>query len=155
MKQSLTIIAFAACLGPQSSYARLTSLSSSETVNVQGQNQQHVLANCGTKKHKPLLIKKANREQWCDSVLVDICHKDKFEVGQRVCSLSYSNRLKSEKRTPSSTAKAEPSHRNELIREAMNIEAALIEIQAARIKLRKRELALIKQRDRDILQASR
>jgi len=137
----------------QVSHARLTSLSAVTTVNVDGQSLQQVVVSCGTKNQRPILLRKKGGRQWCDSQITNICHQNKVEVGERVCSLSYSHRLKSLVGTESKRKKS--GEVAELLKEARDIEDALLEIQASRIALRKRKLELIKQRDREILQASR
>ncbi len=155
MKQLLLSIIVAVILNSQTGHARLTALSAQNTIEISGQRYDQVFASCSTKDDKPMLVRKKGDHQWCDSATEEVCHKNKLEVGQTVCSLSYSNRLKALNKKGNEKKHQQSNSVADLRKEAMDIEAALIEIQAKRIALLQRELELIKQRDTDVLQASR
>jgi len=155
MKQLLLSFIVVVIFNSPASHARLTALSAQNTIQIDGQSYDQVFASCGTKDNKPMLVRKKGDRQWCDSATEDVCHTNKLEVGQEVCSLSYSNRLKALNKKGNKKKHQQSNQVADLRKEAMDIEAALIEIQAKRIALLQRELGLIKQRDSEVLQASR
>lgn len=132
--------------------ARLSSLSPVETITINGQSQQQVFAGCGTRDQRPKLVRKVGERLWCDSVFTDMCHNDKARIADRVCSLSYANKLKALGKTTdtiaTTTKKRGQINRIELRKEALDIEIALMDIQAARLEIRKRELQLMKDEER-------
>ena len=159
MKHYLIAITLISTLVSPAASARLTSISAVEKVNVNGQEQKQFYAICGTNSLKPKLIYKADQNQWCDSVVLSMCSKDKLEAAQSVCSRSYAKALKTADKLDSNqtlvTAGSDASKPNtqaleadniaRLKKEALDIEDKMIEIKAARIELRKRELELLKQ----------
>jgi len=146
MKQLLFTILSMVVFNTQASHARLSALSVENTIKIDGQSYDQVFASCGTKDQKPMLIRKQGE---------NLCHTNKLEVGQRVCSLSYSKRLKALNSDDNKAAVNQSGGVVDLRKEAMEIKAALIDIQATRVALLQRELELRKQRDSRLLQASR
>jgi len=155
MKELLFTILSIVVFNTQASHARLSALSVENTIKIDGQSYDQVFASCGTKDQKPMLIRKQGERQWCDSTIENLCHTNKLEVGQRVCSLSYSKRLKALNSDDNKAAVNQSGGVVDLRKEAMEIKAALIDIQATRVALLQRELELRKQRDSRLLQANR
>jgi len=135
-------------------HSRLKTMGAVETITIEGEEQKRFQATCSTTKLRPVIARKASEQLWCHSMIKDLCGKDRFKVAQRACSKSNIEALSSQSSEINNPIMSgEIKNRDDITKremisklkqEAFDIERRLIEVREAQVKLRKRQLELMR-----------
>lgn len=128
--------------------ARVLSLGAVETITQNdGSSFQQMLVQCSSGNTRPILIKQANGNLWCDSVISNTCNRNKINAASKVCTPSYAIAIKEiqEKINHSTTQVSEQEKTKtefELQEELIEIQQSLLDIKGAYVKLQKKEMMI-------------
>jgi len=109
MKLRKSLVALGVVVFASAANAKVASMSGEQSfVDANGVSSAKVTVKCSASKEAKTIIRSGEGAQWCDSVLVDLCHRHKLRAAKNVCGFNYKRLLSEQGSGGSKVAKAEP-----------------------------------------------
>jgi hypothetical protein len=131
--------------------ARVSSMTFEKQIDINGKSYSSITVKCSGRQGRPNLLKQAGKSNWCDSQLIDTCHRNKLKAAEYACSSNRIGTIRSiangqENLAAQQASEVKKNSINKLLLEQAQIEEKLIAIKQARQMLNRKEMNVIQQR---------